>query len=241
MEEGRSFGAGLDLRALRTELPPDTLVPGVAVYSRRADPLAAWTNGLDLAAVGADTDRAFLILETGFNQRWRCAPAQLGVAAGRGMREQEVRRCTGRVVGVPLPALHLVVSPVLLAGTARTAAPWRRPPRRWPGRRPSRQWGEPACLPDLHLRQLLKAAASLPQLLALPAAWRQAHQVSASAAPAPLLRPLRPSLCLPVSVPAATPALLGCRGLHFLAVMPDEDAEVCSGLWLLLDRKPPSV
>ena len=69
MEEGRSFGAGLDLRALRTELPPDTLVPGVAVYSRRADPLAAWTNGLDLAAVGADTDRAFLILETGFNQR----------------------------------------------------------------------------------------------------------------------------------------------------------------------------
>lgn len=32
-----------------------------------------------------------------------------------------------------------------------------------------------------------------------------------------------------------------CSGLHFLAVMPDEESEVCSGLWLLLDRKPPNV
>ena len=31
-----------------------------------------------------------------------------------------------------------------------------------------------------------------------------------------------------------------CSGLHFLAVMPDEEAELCSGLWMLLDRKPPS-
>lgn len=53
--------------------------------SRRADPLAAWTNGLDLAAVVADTDRAFLILETGFNQRWRCGTCSpvLGGAALR--------------------------------------------------------------------------------------------------------------------------------------------------------------
>ena len=47
------------------------LPAGVAVYSRRAGALAAWTNSLELAAVSADTDRAFLILDTGVNQRWR--------------------------------------------------------------------------------------------------------------------------------------------------------------------------
>lgn len=31
------------------------------------------------------------------------------------------------------------------------------------------------------------------------------------------------------------------RGLHFLALMGSEEAEDCSGLWLLLDREPPTV
>ena len=44
---------------------------GVAVYSRRATPLAAWTSGLEVANVVADADRACLVLETGVNQRWR--------------------------------------------------------------------------------------------------------------------------------------------------------------------------
>ncbi len=44
---------------------------GVAVYSRRAVPLAAWTSGLEVANVAADSDRACLVLETGVNQRWR--------------------------------------------------------------------------------------------------------------------------------------------------------------------------
>lgn len=54
-------------------VPPPPLAPPARPRpcSRRADPLAAWTNSLDLSAVVADTDRAFLILETGFNQRWR--------------------------------------------------------------------------------------------------------------------------------------------------------------------------
>jgi hypothetical protein len=70
---GRAFGADLDLAALDA-LPPggdEALVPGVTVYSRRAAPLAAWTNGLELAAVGADASRAALVLETGVNARWR--------------------------------------------------------------------------------------------------------------------------------------------------------------------------
>ena len=44
---------------------------GVAVFSRRSLPLAAWTNGLDIATVKADVERSCLILETGVNQRWR--------------------------------------------------------------------------------------------------------------------------------------------------------------------------
>lgn len=40
-------------------------------------------------------------------------------------------------------------------------------------------------------------------------------------------------------VPSSLPSL--CSGLHFLAVMPDEEAEICSGIWLLLDRQPPNV
>lgn len=31
------------------------------------------------------------------------------------------------------------------------------------------------------------------------------------------------------------------RGLHFLALMSSEEADDCSGLWLLLDREPPTV
>lgn len=44
---------------------------GVAIYSVRAKPLAAWTRGYDLANLVADPDRACLVLETGVNQRWR--------------------------------------------------------------------------------------------------------------------------------------------------------------------------
>ena len=71
VEAGRAFGSTLDIERLGLEVNDDTLIPGVAVYSRRANPMAAWTNGLELAAVVADIDRAFLILETGVNERWR--------------------------------------------------------------------------------------------------------------------------------------------------------------------------
>jgi hypothetical protein len=68
---GRAFGASLEPSAAGIAADDNTLVPGVAVYSRRAAPLAAWTDGLELAAVGADTDRGMLVLETGVNQRWQ--------------------------------------------------------------------------------------------------------------------------------------------------------------------------
>eukprot|EP00892_Ulva_mutabilis_P004990 jgi/Ulvmu1/2863/UM146_0005.1 len=52
-------------------LSPETNVPGVAVFSRRAVPLAAWTNGLEIACMKADTDRCCLLLEAGVRDRYR--------------------------------------------------------------------------------------------------------------------------------------------------------------------------
>lgn len=69
---GEAFGATFSLEAAGCgDLSPETLIPGVAVFSRRSQPLAAWTNSLELASITADTDRACLILETGVTNRWR--------------------------------------------------------------------------------------------------------------------------------------------------------------------------
>ena len=123
---GKAFGSALDIDMLGLDVDDDTLVPGVAVYSRRADPMAAWTNGLELAAVVADIERSFLVLETGVNERWKY-------------------------------------------GAYRRS----------------------------------------PETTEEASAWEQAKQ--------------------------------NVGGLHFLAVMTNEEADDCSGLWLLLDRKPPNV
>jgi len=78
---GSVFGQMFDLEpggvvgdAVTGDLPgPDALVPGVAVFSRRAMPLAAWTNGLEMGMIEVDRDRSCLILETGVGKRWRYA------------------------------------------------------------------------------------------------------------------------------------------------------------------------
>ncbi|KAL6760686.1 PsaB RNA binding protein [Haematococcus lacustris] len=68
VEQGDMFGSTFDLTTAGAgSLPPDILIPG----NRRALPLAAWTNGLEIAAVKADVARSSLILETGVTQRWR--------------------------------------------------------------------------------------------------------------------------------------------------------------------------
>ena len=74
-EDGKVFGAALPkgpsgIQAL-LDKGEDPILPGVCVFSRRAAPLAGWTNGLELARVVADKDRACLILETGGVERWK--------------------------------------------------------------------------------------------------------------------------------------------------------------------------
>jgi hypothetical protein len=71
------FGTAFPLSL--AELPPESLVPGLLIFSTRAVPLAAWMSGLELAAVTFDLESSRLLLETGINDRWKLAtiPAAL--------------------------------------------------------------------------------------------------------------------------------------------------------------------
>lgn len=63
------FGEAFSLTMMG--LSPETLVPGLIIFSTRAIPLAAWMSGLELAFVRLlETPRPRLILETGENDSW---------------------------------------------------------------------------------------------------------------------------------------------------------------------------
>uniref|UniRef100_J3LEN5 PI-PLC Y-box domain-containing protein n=1 Tax=Oryza brachyantha TaxID=4533 RepID=J3LEN5_ORYBR len=80
LERRYAFGAGLDLDLLGFELDENTLIPGVAVESSRAKPLAAWMNGLELCSMEVDTGRANLILSAGVSTRYVYAGYQKSAA-----------------------------------------------------------------------------------------------------------------------------------------------------------------
>ncbi|CAL9763016.1 unnamed protein product [Musa acuminata subsp. burmannicoides] len=65
-----AFGGSLDLELLGFEMEDKTLVPGLAVASSRAKPLAAWMNGLEVCLVEVDVSRACLILSVGVSTRY---------------------------------------------------------------------------------------------------------------------------------------------------------------------------
>ncbi|XP_073390285.1 protein TAB2 homolog, chloroplastic isoform X2 [Physcomitrium patens] len=73
VSKGDVFGSVLDLDRLNIDLSPGIMIPGVAVASSRATPLAAWTNALELASLEVDTQRSCLVLSTGVADRWRYA------------------------------------------------------------------------------------------------------------------------------------------------------------------------
>ncbi|CAL5399372.1 unnamed protein product [Camellia sinensis] len=64
------FGASLDLDLLGIEIDGKTMIPGLAVASSRAKPLAAWMNGLEVCSIEADLTRACLILSVGISTRY---------------------------------------------------------------------------------------------------------------------------------------------------------------------------
>ncbi|GFP87769.1 hypothetical protein PHJA_000920600 [Phtheirospermum japonicum] len=70
LETRFAFGASLDLDLLGIEVNDDTLIPGLAVSSSRAKPLAAWMNGLEVCSIEADTSRANIVLSVGIATRY---------------------------------------------------------------------------------------------------------------------------------------------------------------------------
>ncbi|XP_047940627.1 protein TAB2 homolog, chloroplastic [Salvia hispanica] len=70
LETRFAFGATLDLDLLGIEVGEETLIPGLAVASSRAKPLAAWMNGLEVCSVEADTSRASVVLSVGISTRY---------------------------------------------------------------------------------------------------------------------------------------------------------------------------
>lgn len=106
MLQGRIFGDTFPLAAAGADgLAPDALVPGIAVFSRRAEALAAWTSGVQLASVSADTDRACLILETGVNDRFRCRSGNLVILPHSGCEGSHTKSFVVVEMAVGKPAL----------------------------------------------------------------------------------------------------------------------------------------
>merc|ERR1712187_367137 len=71
IEQKKIFGSKLAFNVITTYVKSKTYIPGVAVFSSRAVPLAAWTNCLEIAALSADIEKSSLVLETGIDQRWK--------------------------------------------------------------------------------------------------------------------------------------------------------------------------
>lgn len=57
------------------QITPETIVPGIVIYSPRATPLAGWMSGLEIAALKLDTSATpnRLLLETGASDSWLLA------------------------------------------------------------------------------------------------------------------------------------------------------------------------
>jgi hypothetical protein len=70
VKRGKAFG---DLLTIDPELPDDTLIPGVVVYTARAAALSGWTKGLELSAITVDLESSSIVLETGVNESWNYA------------------------------------------------------------------------------------------------------------------------------------------------------------------------
>lgn len=66
-----AFGSAFPLSL--ASLAPDTLIPGLLIFSTRAMPLAGWMSGLEIACVSFDREPPRLLLETGIQDRWTLA------------------------------------------------------------------------------------------------------------------------------------------------------------------------
>ena len=98
VKKNKVFG---DVLEIDPNLPDDTLVPGIAVYTSRAAALAGWTKGLELGGISVDLDMGTLILDTGVADSWQYARFRQTKELTQEAREwEQVKQNTG---GAALP------------------------------------------------------------------------------------------------------------------------------------------
>lgn len=85
----KTFGSTFPFEKTLDNIEPDKLVPGVAVFSKRAIPLSAWTSSLELASISVDIKKNCLVLESGVDQRWSYGSYRMGKAADQEARAWE--------------------------------------------------------------------------------------------------------------------------------------------------------
>lgn len=72
------FGESFPLKL--AGISPDTVIPGVVIFSPRAVPMAAWMSGLEVAFLKVEDGKpARLLIETGVSDRWNLAALPKGV------------------------------------------------------------------------------------------------------------------------------------------------------------------
>lgn len=82
----------------RLGLSPETVVPGLIIFSSRAKPLAGWMSGLELACLTLETEPVpQLILETGVSDRWILARLRTPQLLEEGRNFEQTKRQAGQV------------------------------------------------------------------------------------------------------------------------------------------------
>jgi RNA-binding protein Tab2/Atab2 len=65
-----AIGFGESFPLSLASVQPDAKIPGLVIFSPRANPLAGWMSGLELANLDLDEEATRLLLETGASDRW---------------------------------------------------------------------------------------------------------------------------------------------------------------------------
>jgi hypothetical protein len=92
VQQGELFGSSPSLEWVSKSVSPNENIPGIAVFSRRAFPLAAWTDSHELAAVSTDFNRNCLVIDIGVNQRWLYGYYRTSEAAEREAEAWEIAK-----------------------------------------------------------------------------------------------------------------------------------------------------
>jgi len=91
-EDNIGFGALCPLPM--SEIPLDTMVPGLVIFSRRSRAIAAWLTGLDLAFVAAVLESREIHIEVGLDTQYLLARMRTPIQTAEAETFEEAKRST---------------------------------------------------------------------------------------------------------------------------------------------------